>query len=102
MPITGYTKYPCFLCYWDSRATTRHWVKKDWPAREDLAGGDKNFITEPLINRDRIKLPPLHIKLGLMKQFVKTLDKHGNCFDYIVKKFSSLSMEKLIAGIFDG
>ena len=25
----GYTKYPCFLCYWDSRASTQHWVKKD-------------------------------------------------------------------------
>ena len=29
----GYTKYPCFVCYWDSRASTQHWVKKDWPAR---------------------------------------------------------------------
>ena len=28
----GYTKYPCFLCYWDSRASTQHLVKKDWPA----------------------------------------------------------------------
>ena len=24
----GYTKYPCFLCYWDIRATADHWVKK--------------------------------------------------------------------------
>ena len=23
-----YNKYPCFLCYWDSRATTQHWVKR--------------------------------------------------------------------------
>ena len=56
----GYTKYPCFLCYWDSRATTQHWVKKDCPAREDLAVGDKNFITEPLVNRDRIVSSTLH------------------------------------------
>ena len=27
-----YTKFSCFLCYWDSRASTQHWVKKDWPA----------------------------------------------------------------------
>ena len=39
--LGGYTKYPCFLCYWDSRATTQQWVKKDWLAREDLAVGDK-------------------------------------------------------------
>ena len=74
----GYTKHPCFLCYWDNRATDQHWVKKDWPSRQDLAVGDKNIINEPLVNRDRIILPPLHIKLGLMKQFVKALDKDGD------------------------
>ena len=44
----GYTKYPCFLCYWGSRAADQHWVKKDWPAREDVAVGDKKIIIEPL------------------------------------------------------
>ena len=37
-----------------------------------------------------------------MKQFVKALDKDGNCFNYIAKTFSGLSIEKLKAGIFDG
>ena len=37
-----------------------------------------------------------------MKQFVKALDKDGNCFSYIAKTFPSFSMEKLKAGIFDG
>ena len=98
---SGHTKHSCFLCYWDSRAIDQHWVKKDWPAREDLALGNKNIINEPLINRDRIILPPLHIKLGLMKQFVKAFDKDGDCFNYIAKTFSGLSMEKFKAGIFD-
>ena len=91
----GYTKYPCFLCYWDSLARTQHWVKKDWPAQEDLAVGDKNIIKEPRVSRDRIILSPLPIKLGLMKQFVKALDKHGDCSNYIVKKFPGLSVEKM-------
>ena len=98
----GYTKHPCFLCYWDSRATDQHWVKKDWPSRQDLAVGDKNIINEPLVNRDRIILPPLYIKLGLMKQFVKALDKDGDCFNYIAQTFPGLSIEKLKGGIFDG
>ena len=98
----GYTKYPCFLCYWDSRANTQHWVKKDWLVRENLAVGDKNIIDELLVNQDHFILPLLHIKLGLMKQFVKALDKHGDCFNHIVKKFPGLSMEKMKAGIFDG
>ena len=37
-----------------------------------------------------------------MKQFVKTLNKDGDCFQYICKSFPSLSNEKLKAGIFDG
>ena len=77
-------------------------MKKDWPEREDLAVGDKNIINEPLVNRDRIVLPPLHLKLSLMIQFVKALDKDGDCVNYIAKTFPGLSMEKLKAGIFDG
>ena len=100
--LGGYTKHPCFLCYRDSRATDQHWVKKDRPSRQDLAVGDKNIINEPLVNRDRIILPPPHIKLGLMKQFVKALDKDGDCFNYIAQTFPGLSIEKLKGGIFDG
>jgi hypothetical protein len=25
---SGYTKYPCFLCEWDSRAKSQHWTPK--------------------------------------------------------------------------
>jgi len=28
----GYTKYPCFLCKWDS-AHEKHWKVKNWPKR---------------------------------------------------------------------
>ena len=76
--------------------------KKQWPAREDLTVRAETVLIEPLVNRDRIILPPLHVKLGLMKQFVKAMDKHGSCFNYIVQKFPGLSMENLKAGILDG
>ena len=45
---------------------------------------------------------PLHIKLGLIKQFTKVLDKDGDCFTYLCLAFPGLTMEKLKAGIFDG
>ena len=64
--------------------------------------GDKNITNEPLVSRDHVILPPLHIKLGLMKQFVKALDEHGDCFNYIVQKFPGLSKEKTKTEIFDG
>ena len=51
---------------------------------------------------DEVLLPPLHIKLGLMKQYVKSFDKGGECFKYIFQKFSFLSHEKIKAGVFDG
>ena len=37
-----------------------------------------------------------------MKQFVKTLDRSGDCFVYICSTFPGLSYEKKKAGIFDG
>ena len=50
---------------------------------------------------DKVLLPPLHIKLGLMKPYVKSLDQSGECFKYICQKFSFRSHEKIKAGVFD-
>ena len=44
---------------------------------------------------NNLTLPPLHIKLGLMKQFVKALPKEGPCFKYLTAKFPGLSDAKL-------
>ena len=64
--------------------------------------GEKNIKNVPLVNREKVLLPPLHIKLGLMKQFLEALDKEGECFKYLCSKFSRLTYEKIKAGIFDG
>ncbi|KAF2882633.1 hypothetical protein ILUMI_23532 [Ignelater luminosus] len=45
---------------------------------------------------------PLHIKIGLMKQFVKALDKGGKRFKCIIKQFPALSDTKVKEGIFNG
>jgi hypothetical protein len=57
----GYTKYPCFLCEWDSRAQSKHWEQKQWQP------GNKNILCQSLVDRRKLVLPPLHIKLGIMK-----------------------------------
>ena len=98
----GYTKFPCFICLWDSRAKKEHWVKKNWPRRENFNVGEKNIQNRPLIDPAKVLLPPLHIKLGIMKQFVKALNKEGQCFKNLCLKFPQLSDEKLKAGIFNG
>ena len=98
---SGFTKYPCFLCMWDSRDRAQHYTKMEWPVREELVPcKERNVINEPLVDRDRILFPPLHIKLGLMKQFTKALDKDGDCFTYLCNAFPGLTMEKLKADCF--
>ena len=58
-------KFPCFLCLWDSRARTEHWIQKDWPVCSMLTPGSFNVLAPPLVERSKIVFPPLHIKLAL-------------------------------------
>ena len=44
-----------------------HWKKKDWPSRISLSPGTKNVLKDPLVNPKNALLPPLHIKIGIMK-----------------------------------
>jgi len=55
--------------------TAKHYIVKDWPAREDYS-----WKSAPLVNPKWMLLPPLHVKLGLMKNFVKALDNSGEGF----------------------
>lgn len=68
---SGYTKYMCFLCLWDTRARDKHYKTKVWPSREKFEPGKSNVQDLPLIDPKKIIPPPLHIKLGLVKQFIK-------------------------------
>ncbi|KAK3882315.1 hypothetical protein Pcinc_013307 [Petrolisthes cinctipes] len=40
-------------------------------------------------------MPPLHIKLGLMKQFVKALNQESAAFKYLLEFFPKLSETKI-------
>lgn len=94
----GHTKYPCYFCEWNSRATDQHYIQKDWVPRTAFVVGEKNSINIPLVNPTNIILPPLHIKLGLIKQFVKALDKNGSTFKYLEKFSPRISYGKLKEG----
>ena len=64
--------------------------------------GEKNVINPPLVLLEKIFLPPLHIKLGLMKNFVKSMDKTSRGFEYLRNKFPNVSDAKIKEGIFTG
>ncbi|XP_076035733.1 uncharacterized protein LOC143021852 [Oratosquilla oratoria] len=98
----GYTKYSCFLCLWDSRADDDHYNKVHWPPRVELQPGMLNVLRQPLVDSKKVLLPPLHIKLGLIKEFVKALDFGGETFQEICFMFPKLSEAKLKGGTFVG
>ena len=98
----GYTKFCCFFCEWDSRARAGHYIKREGPKRQPLEPGVKNVIHVSLVERSKTLLPPLHIKLGLMKNCVKALDRDGAAFKYLISKFNNLSLEKIEACVFVG
>ena len=44
---SGYTKYPCFLCMWDSRAKDKHWTQKVWPQGKNSKLEKRTSSTSP-------------------------------------------------------
>ena len=91
----GFTRFSCFHCSWDSRNTTGHYHRKDWPQRTEFCKGKSNIMWEPLIELQKVLIPPLHIKLGLIKQFVTALDKESAAFKYLHVLFPKLSKAKI-------
>ena len=54
----GYTTYPCFLCYFDSRCDDLHYKKKEWPKRDQWVPGACNIQYKRLCDLNKILLPP--------------------------------------------
>ena len=80
----GYTKFPCFLCEWDSTDKAHHYVKRTWPPRKILEPGHKNVKHHSLVESSRI----------LLKNFVKAMDRNGTAFLYLRQKFPFLVMPR--------
>ena len=56
---------------------------------------------QALVESEKVLMSPLHIKLGLVKQFVKALNTEGEAFKHLSDMFSHLSKAN-IEGIFTG
>ncbi|UYV70517.1 hypothetical protein LAZ67_7003387 [Cordylochernes scorpioides] len=68
----------------------------------NFEAGHKNIVNPPLIDSENIYLPPLHIRLELMKNFVKAMDRNASGFAYLKQKCSNMSDAKIKEGIFVG
>jgi hypothetical protein len=62
------------------RAKTLHYLKRDCPHRKSLKVGEKNVQHPALAEWHKILLRLLHIKLGLIKYFVKAMNRTGSAF----------------------
>jgi hypothetical protein len=59
-----------------------------------LIPGKKNIANTPLINPEKVWVPPLHIKLGLIKHFVKEKDQNSAEVMYLKNMFAGISDNK--------
>jgi hypothetical protein len=79
---------------WDSRDRKLDYTKKQWPKRESLITVRKNVVNTPLINPEKVYLPPLYIKLGL-KKFHQSVDQNSDGFIYWKIQFATITDAKI-------
>jgi hypothetical protein len=98
----GFTKFCCFLCLWDSRARFEHYERDSWPHRSEWNPGEWSVEHVPLIPIRSLYIPPLHLKLGIVKNFIKSLSANESAIDFLQTRFPTLSKCKVKEGIFNG
>lgn len=59
-------------------------------------------MIELLVDSSKVILPPLNIKLDLMEQWAKALNKVDRCYLYLEEKFPNVTKAKLKEAVFDG
>ncbi|KAF2349512.1 hypothetical protein FHG87_019733 [Trinorchestia longiramus] len=64
--------------------------------------GEHKVQENPLVDMNKVFLPAFHIKLGLMKNSVKVMDKNGAAFQHLCTLFPALSSARFKEGIFVG
>lgn len=88
----GYSKHQCFLCLWEGRKNDLHYdYSHKWPQRYRIQVGIASQEKEPLVrDRSKIILPPLHIKLGVVRNFTKALHRDSVAYNYLRKFMNKL------------
>lgn len=94
----GFAKCMCFLCKWEGRKRSLHYTNHKWPERTLYEVGEDSIDRQPLVSPTKIILPPLHIKLGMIKSFLHKLRPESDAFTELKRIFPKLSDSKLIAG----
>lgn len=96
----GWPTHACFLCTWYTRFKGNQYEKRDWELRDSRVVNEQSIIHNALVPTDKILLPPLHIKLGVMKNFVKSLPLESPAFQYLQAIFPNISYAKIREGTY--
>jgi hypothetical protein len=91
----GCTHLCCFLCEWGSRTRDVHYDVKQWPLRGEMIIGENNVAHRALVDKTKIYFPPLYIQFGLIKIFVKAMNKEDEGFIYVRQKCLRISETKI-------
>lgn len=96
----GFSKHQCFICLWEGRQKDLHYTNHAWPPRVNFQVGQNSIDHLPLVEGAAVILPPLHIKLGLVRNFVRALKTNDAAFTYLkAELFPKLSDAKIENGM---
>lgn len=72
------------MCLWDSRFSKKdkdgQYKRRDWGPRRKDTIGQQNIMKESLVKSDQVLIPPLHVKLGVVKSFIKRIVERKEVF----------------------
>lgn len=100
--MSGNAKNPCFLCNWEKASKSEDWPTRKGQKRRCWIAGQLNVKYDSMVPRDKVLLPPLHIKLGVMTQLAKQFIKDDKLKTHLQKVFPKLSDAKIQGGVFCG
>lgn len=98
----GYTKHMCFICDWNTRYKGNQYKMLNWELRGEHREGQLNVKWPKLVDSEKVILPPLHIKLGIVKSYIKTVYKTPEVAERLKEIFPGISVAKLEQGVLNG
>lgn len=82
------------------RATSLHYTDHQWTPRVTFRVGVDSIDHMSLVLASEVILPPLHIKLHLVRNFTRALDHSGAALTFLKTVFPKLRAAKIDAGKF--
>lgn len=106
----GNPTHSCYLCLWQGRQKHLHYIGHYWSRRVTYEVDYLSVDRKPLVDAEKIIIPPLHVKLGLVKNFLKAVVRKArediekgrntaNSEEFLKQVFPKLSAAKIKEGI---